>query len=71
LRGTTLKNQVFLMAAMPILDTTRSAPSPQYFPQIAVGGSYTTQFLISSTGASAIQLSFMSTTGEPLALPLP
>jgi hypothetical protein len=71
LRGTTLKNQVFLMAAMPILDTARSAPSPQYFPQIAVGGSYTTQFLISSTGSSAIQLSFMSTTGDPLALPLP
>jgi hypothetical protein len=59
----------FLLTTFPIADANQAAPAPIVFPQIAVGGGYTTQFfLLSAAGAANMTISFFGDTGAPLAL---
>jgi hypothetical protein len=43
----------FLMSTFPVADTTRPAPSPIIFPQIADGGGYTTETILLSPGSES------------------
>jgi hypothetical protein len=57
----------FLLAAFPIADMTVAAPAPIFFPQIADGGGYVTQFiLIGGGGASSVTLRFYGDDGKQL-----
>jgi subtilisin family serine protease len=60
----------FLIATYPTADLTRTAPAnPLFFPQIAAGGGYSTQFILqSSNNAATIVLDYLSDTGDPLAV---
>jgi hypothetical protein len=70
IRGTTLENGGFVMSTVPILDVARTTPSPSYFPQIAIGTAFTTEFLIAIPFSSAFDLTFTRSDGEPFPLPL-
>jgi hypothetical protein len=70
IRGTTVENGGFEMSTVPILDVTKTLPSPSYFPQIAIGTAFTTEFLIANPFSSAFDLTFTRSNGEPFPLPL-
>ena len=57
----------FLLSTFPVADTTRDAPFPIVFPQIADGGGYVTQFILMGAGtASSVTLNFYGEHGKPL-----
>ncbi len=59
----------FLLTTFPIADTTRPAPAPLIFPQIAGGGGYLTEFILLSAGKSAnTVVSFHGEDGSALAI---
>jgi hypothetical protein len=69
LRSLTNSRGNFLLTTFPIADTTRPAPAPLVFPQIADGGGYITEFiLLSPSGASSVTLNFYGDDGTPLAI---
>jgi hypothetical protein len=59
----------FLLTTFPVADSSRPAPYPIIFPQIADGGGYRTEFiLLSPSGPSSTTLSFYGESGAPLAI---
>ena len=59
----------FLLTTFPIADTTRPAPAPIVFPQIADGSGYLTRFVLIAAGAPAsVELIFYGHDGTPLAV---
>jgi hypothetical protein len=58
----------FIMTTMPLVDLNSGAsPSSKvYFPQLADGGSFTTELLLLSTGNGSFRLQFFGTDGQPL-----
>ena len=57
----------FLLTTFPIVDIVHPAPAAIFFPQIADGGGYTTEFiLLSATGAANETISLFGDTGAPL-----
>ena len=53
LRSLVNERNDFLMTTFPVVDATRTAPSPIIFPQIVDGGGYITEFILISAGQSA------------------
>jgi hypothetical protein len=68
LRGNSGRNGGFIMAAVPVFDTTKTGAEVAYFPQIVVGGSYTTGFLIGNATTGSVHLTFVSPQGDALAV---
>jgi hypothetical protein len=69
LRSLNNERNDFLLATFPVADMSQTAPSPIFFPQIADGGGYVTQFiLLSAGGASNALLKFYDESGKPIAL---
>jgi hypothetical protein len=62
----------FIMATMPVADLNSAAPPSTrvYFPQLADGGTFTTELLLLSTGNGAFRLQFFGTDGQPLPVTL-
>lgn len=59
----------FLMTTMPLIDPSQAPPTPIYFPHLADGGGYTTEFLLlRATGA--YRLRFFASSGQPLPVSL-
>lgn len=58
----------FLLTTFPIADSTRTAPAPVIFPQIADGGGFQTQFIFIGTGTTGvtIKLSCLGDDGLPI-----
>jgi hypothetical protein len=70
LRGTNLPDGGFLIAGLPTIDLDRLVPGIAYFPHIATGGTFTTEFLIANIAATTAQLSFTDPNGAPLEVTL-
>jgi hypothetical protein len=59
----------FLMTAFPATDLNQPATFPIFFPQIADGGGYTTEFILLGAGASgAVTISFFADNGTALVI---
>ncbi len=57
----------FLLTTFPVAAQTRPAPAPVVFPQVAVGGGYTTELVVMAAGGpSKLILSFYGEDGIPL-----
>ena len=70
LRGTHDTANGFLMTALPMADLTQSPSGPRYFPQVALGQGFTTEFLFMNAGQDFVQIGFFGTVGEPLGVSL-
>jgi len=56
-----------LMTAFPVADMNQPAPSPVFFPQIASGGGYTTEFILINPGtAASATLELFNESGSPM-----
>ena len=52
---------------MPLVDLNQPSPSgTSYFPQLADGVNYTTEFLLLNATAASARLQFFNTAGQPL-----
>ena len=57
----------FLVTTMPLVDLNQPSPSgTSYFPQLADGVNYTTEFLLLNATAASARLQFFNTAGQPL-----
>jgi len=71
LRTTINSSGAFLMAAMPMVNLDQPLPAgTSYFPQLADGGGFTTEFLLLSPVAATPTLRFFNPQGEPLSVPV-
>ena len=71
LRTTINTSGAFLMAAMPIVNLDQPFPTgTSYFPQLADGGGFTSEFLLLSPVAASPTVRFFSPEGQPLSIPL-
>ncbi|PYS40659.1 MAG: hypothetical protein DMG14_09855 [Acidobacteria bacterium] len=68
LRGTTVRSGGFIMAAVPIFDSSQTTPDISYFPQIVTGGAFTTEFLVGNALTGSAQLAFRDAAGDALAV---
>ncbi len=67
LRSLTNSRGDFLLTTFPVADQTRPAPAPVVFPQVAVGGGYTTELVVTTAGGpSELRLNFYGEDGIPL-----
>jgi hypothetical protein len=75
LRGRYNERGDFLIATMPVVNEASAVSvADSYFPHIADGGGYTTQFVVFSGSAGQTTsgtLNFTGQTGSPLLLTLP
>ena len=59
----------YLLTTFPIADLTRPAPSPVFFPHLADGGGYQTEWILLGTAnAARLLMSFFGPDGSPLAI---
>ncbi len=70
IRGTTIENGGFVMSTVPIMDANQSVAATGYFPQIATGSAFTTEFLVADSVSTTFSLTFTSSSGDPLSLAL-
>jgi hypothetical protein len=57
----------FLVTTMPLVDLNQPAPlGTSYFPQLADGVNYTTEFLLLNPAPASARLQFFNTAGQPL-----
>jgi hypothetical protein len=66
IRGSSGRDGGFIMASVPVFDTNTTVSGMGYFPQIVVGGTFTTEFLMGNTTSGSAHLTFRNPQGDAL-----
>jgi hypothetical protein len=66
LRTLVTSSASFIMTTMPVINLASPPAGPSYFPQLADGGNFTTEFLLLNVGTSSFRLQFFGTDGQAL-----